>query len=70
MKYRTVRNMTDDAYCGSRLEAQGRYNLGARSIRELAEKANARIQIGRSVRYNFRRMDEYLESVSEGGNDV
>lgn len=44
--------------------ARERYELGRTGIAKLAEAAGARVTIGRSVRYDLRKMDRYLEEHS------
>lgn len=68
-KYETSPN----AIAGTITDAQKRYGLGKNNIMKIAEAAGARIQIGRSVRYHFGRMDAYMEACAgaavEGGAD-
>ncbi len=45
-------------------EARRRYSLGANTVRNLAQQAGAIVKIGRSVRVNFRILDEYLDALS------
>lgn len=67
MQKRTIKDDSGNAFCGSMQEGQARYNWGARTMRDVAEKAGARIQIGRMVRYNFKKIDNYLDSISGQG---
>ena len=42
--------------------AQERYNLGASTIRKLADECDATLKIGKSVRYEFQKLDAYILS--------
>lgn len=39
-----------------------RYSLGANSIRKLAAQCNAVVKVGARTLYNFRRIDDFLDS--------
>ena len=51
--------------CGSMAEAQARYNYGQATIRQIADEAGATIRFGRTVRYNFTKIDKYLDELSK-----
>lgn len=46
-------------------DAIKRYGLGRNSMREVGKAAKAEIRIGKAVLYNFRRIDDYLDQLSE-----
>lgn len=52
---------------GGMEEAQARYGYGRATIKHIAEDAGAIIRIGRTVRYNFQKIDAYINSLSDGG---
>jgi hypothetical protein len=62
MNMRTI-SASPNAISGSIKEAQARYGIGARSVREIAKAAGAVIKIGRSTRYHFPTMDAYMDSI-------
>lgn len=47
--------------------AMDRYNLGRKSLMELAEAANAVIRIGRSIRVVTAKIDRFILEQSENG---
>lgn len=65
MQNRINKATSKEAFSGGMAEAQGRYGYGQATIRKIAEDAGAVIRIGRTVRYNFSKMDRYLEGKSE-----
>lgn len=46
-------------------DAMNRYSLGRNTMREVGKAAKAEIRIGKAVLYNFRKIDEYMDSLSE-----
>lgn len=46
-------------------EAQARYGYGKATIKNIAKEAGAVIRIGRTVRYNFSKIDAYINQLSE-----
>lgn len=42
-----------------------RYDFGKTTMRRVGEDANAIIRIGKSVFYNFTKIDTYLDSISQ-----
>ena len=42
-----------------------RYGCGRATVEKVAEEARAKITLGRRKLYNFRKMDAYLDSISE-----
>ena len=56
---------TKEMNTGRITEAMNRYGLGRNTMREVGKAARAEIRIGKAVLYNFRRIDEYLEQLSE-----
>lgn len=42
-----------------------RYGLGRYSVEQLAQAAGAKIRVGRRVVYNWKKMDAYMDSISE-----
>ena len=65
MQSRKTTTMTAETRCGSMAEAQARYSYGQATIRKIAEDAGAVIRFGRTVRYNFAKIDKYIDSISE-----
>lgn len=53
---------------GTLEDAKRRYSLGEAAIRQIAKEANAHVKIGKSSRYHFGRMDEYLLHMMEEQN--
>lgn len=47
-------------------QLQEHVQLGRDRSRQLAEKADAIVHFGNSVRFNRKKIDAYLESISEG----
>ena len=47
--------------------AMDRYNLGRKSLMELAEAANAVIRIGRNIRIVTSKVDRFISEQSEKG---
>ena len=60
-----VRKEDTMQFCGDMQAAQERYGVGYHSIKKIAKECDAEIKIGRSVRYNFSKMDNYLNKVGE-----
>lgn len=46
-----------------------RYSLSRNTMNQLAEKAGARIHVGRKVLIDREKLDAYLEAQSEGGEN-
>lgn len=42
-----------------------RYGVGRNKMREIGKQAQAEIRFGRTILYNFKRIDEYMDSISE-----
>ena len=40
-------------------------NIGTARARQLAEKAGATIYLGKTVRFNVQKINEYIDSISE-----
>ena len=51
--------------CGRIDEGCKRYAFGKGTMRRVGEEANAVIRIGKSVFYNFTKIDKYLDSISQ-----
>lgn len=49
----------------SRMQAVTRYNLGASSIRRVAEDCGALVRIGRRVAYHRQTLDDFFENITE-----
>lgn len=60
----TVVNLSD-MRTGRIDDAVKRYGLGRNSMREVGKAAKAEIRIGKAVLYNFRKIDEYMDSLSQ-----
>lgn len=54
----------NDVVLLSKMQAVTRYNLGATSIRQIADDCGAVVYIGRRVLYHRQTMDEYFESIA------
>lgn len=64
MVKRDKREVTDQ-FCGDMQSAQERYGVGYHSVKKIANECDAVIKIGsKVVRYNFKKMDAYLNSIS------
>ena len=46
-------------------DAMNRYNLGRNTMREVGKAAKAEIRIGKAVLYNFQKIDEYMNNLSQ-----
>ena len=47
-------------------EAMARYCLGKDTMKRTAAAAGATIRIGKAVLYDFRKLDQYMESLAGG----
>ena len=47
----------------SKMQAVTRYNLGASSIRKVAEDCGALVRIGKRVAYHRQTLDDFFESI-------
>ena len=47
----------------SKMQAVTRYNLGASSIRRIAEDCGALVRIGKRVAYHRQTLDDFFESI-------
>ena len=65
MNSRTEISRTSEMKTGRIDDAVKRYGLGKNSMRELAKVAKAEIRIGKAVLYNFSKIDNYLDNISE-----
>ncbi len=54
-----------DAILLNKQEAVRRWNLSGPMIDKIAIECKAKLKIGRSVRYDVRKMDEYILKMSE-----
>lgn len=63
-KRREIKSVSD-MRTGRIDDAMNRYGLGRNSIRELAKAARAEIRVGKALLFNFNRIDEYLDGISE-----
>jgi hypothetical protein len=64
MEQRKITSITD-MKTGRIDDAMKRYSLGRNTMREVGKAAKAEIRIGKAVLYNFRKIDEYMESLSQ-----
>ena len=62
---RKLEKMETELRTGKIEQACMRYGLGKNTMRKVAEDAGAVIRIGRSYLINFRKVDEYLDEISE-----
>lgn len=67
MNRRIVKPSTDkeEIRTGGLPEACTRYGLGKASMRRVAEDAGAVIRIGKRYLINFKRVDLYMDSISQ-----
>ena len=60
---RKLKNIDSEKSIIGNLEiAQQRYSLGASTIRKLAEQCDATLKIGKSLRFDFKKLDAYILS--------
>lgn len=52
------------------LQLQEYLQMGRDKSRQIGEKAGARVQFGNSVRYNRKKIDAYIQSVTEDGHQL
>lgn len=57
--------VSKEVYLVDREQGRERYNIGRDAFVKLAKEANAVVKIGRSTRYNTRKIESYLDSISE-----
>lgn len=50
---------------GTLREGQERYRYGRNTLLKIANECNAVIRIGKTIRLNFTRLDDYFENVGE-----
>lgn len=62
MNKRKVTENNNDVMYGDIKSACARYSLGLNSIRKLATQCNAVVKVGARTLYNFRRIDDFLDS--------
>ena len=67
MNRRIVKPLEDkeEVRTGGLTEACARYGLGKASMRRVAEDAGAVIRIGKRYLVNYRRVDLYMDSISQ-----
>ena len=58
---------SEKSITGTMDQARERYNLGHCTIRKLADECDATLKIGKSVRYDFQKLDAYILSFREIG---
>lgn len=64
MKRRSVPTNTN-AKSGDIKDAMARYGMGRRGIEEIARGCKATFRVGRLVRYNFTKMDAYIDELTQ-----
>ena len=47
------------------IQLQEYLQMGRDKSREIGQKAGARVQVGNSVRYNRKKIDAYIQSITE-----
>ena len=62
--------LSETARFGSLTECQQRYGFGQAKVREIAKAAGAVCHVGRAARYNFARIDAYLDSLCDEQSDT
>ena len=45
-------------------DARARYGMGRNAVETIAEKCGAKFRVGRLVRYNFSKMDAYIDELT------
>lgn len=66
--HRRIPTPDDFAAYATMETAKARYQVGRKSIDKLAQAAGARVTIGSCVRYNLKRMDQFLDD-QKGGKE-
>ena len=64
MRKRT-HQITDTSFLISVDEAMQRYQVGRAAVTKLGKDCNGIVYIGRSLRFNVKRMDEYIEHLCD-----
>lgn len=67
MKQTKVKQMIDkvDGFSGDAMQTCLRYGVGRYTIERIAAECNAKIKLGRRTIYNWRKMDDYMNQMSE-----
>lgn len=65
MRKATISRNSEDASLLTTLQAQRRYQLSRTLIDRVGKEANAKVKVGRSVRFDRERLDAYFAMLAE-----